>query len=124
MYSFPRTKGKGANRSTGIAILVKKKLASSMKLVAVDSGKGKVKGKAAAIRMVSGQLDYDLGGLYFPPVKSMKLQQYNEVCTGIIKWFDRHLAGLPTRSVPLFAVDLNQDLPNPKDEITDPTVMG
>ena len=42
----------------------------------------------------------------------------------IVKWFDEHLAILPQRSVPLFAVDLNQDVPNPKEERVDPTVVG
>ena len=73
--------------------------------------------------MASGVVDYDLGGLYFPQVGSLRRDKYQEVCADIVKWFDKHLAKLPQRSVPLFAVDLNQDVPNPKEERVGPTVI-
>ena len=64
--------------------------------------------------MASGLVDYDLGGLYFPPVGSLRRDKYQEVCTDIVKWFDKHLAKLPQRSVPLFAVDFEPRRTKPK----------
>ena len=125
MFSFPRPQGNGENRSTGIGIMVRNVIADSMHNIDHDAAKGHIKGRAAAaVRMASGVVDYDLGGLYFPPVGSLRRDKYQEVCTDIVKWFDKHLAKLPQRSVPLFAVDLNQEVPNPKEERVDPTVVG
>ena len=92
MFSFPRPQGKGENRSTGIGIMVRNVIADSMHNIDHDAAKGHIKGRAAAVRMASGVVDYDLGGLYFPPVGSLRRDKYQEVCTDIVKWFDKHLA--------------------------------
>ena len=104
--------------------MVRNVIANSMHNIDHDAAKGHIKGRAAAVRLASGIVGYDLGGLYFPPAGSLRRDKYHEVCTDIVKWFDKHLSKLPQRSVPLFAVDLNQDVPNPREERVDPTVVG
>ena len=124
MFSFPRPHGRGANKSTGIGVMVRHVIAEGMHNVDFDAAKGQIKGRAGAVRMASGVADYDLGGLHFPPVGSLQKDKYQEVCMDIVKWFDKNLAKLPQRSVPLFAVDFNQAVPNPKEERVDPTAVG
>ena len=50
--------------------MVRNVITNSMHNIDHDAAKGHIKGRAAAVRLASGVVDYDLGGLYFPPAGS------------------------------------------------------
>ena len=52
--------------------MVRIAIAEGMHNVDFDAAEGQIKGRAGAVRMASGVVDYDLGGLYFPQVGSLQ----------------------------------------------------
>lgn len=108
-------RGWGTNSATGITIILsdsKFKPGQITQLFDVASGDEGLRGRAAGLRIKAGHFDFTFCGLYYPvrPSAQRDRAHYGKVCNGLNKWLRQTLLGMPSRTMPVIAMDLNDSL--------------
>ena len=107
-FVFGFDKSDPSARMTGITVMLSNKLFKKAR-VSAEAAPGVLQGRVAFLRAKSGQLDISVIGAYFPPRGAAQENhgKYCETARKLSDWTSSKLPGLPQRTLPVVAMDLN-----------------